>query len=136
MYSASTDKQAPPPDTGKFVRLIIVAIIAVAIFAIAGNQAVILSMNFTEFGEQFSKPLYYSLISTVILSAIALVRVNIIGRSSIFWYGIHTAIGLIGKSTPQSISTNIPNFRDFKLSPLQFVIWQITKILLFGAFFV
>lgn len=92
-------------------------------------------MNFTEFGEQFSKPLYYSLVSTIILSAIALIRVNIIGRSSIFWYGLHTAIGFIGKSGQQSIS-NIPSFKDYKLSPLQFVIWQITKILLFGAFFV
>ena len=136
LYSASTDKQAPPPDAGKFVRLIIVAIIAVAIFAVAGNQAVILSMNFTEFGEQFSKPLYYSLVSTIILSAIALVRVNIIGRSSIFWYGLHTAVGFIGKSTQQPISNSIPSFKDYKLSPLQFVIWQITKILLFGAFFV
>jgi hypothetical protein len=136
LYSASTDKQAPPPDTGKFVRLIIVAIVAIAILAVAGNQAVILSMNFTEFGEQFSKPLYYSLVSTIILSAIALVRVNIIGRSSIFWYGLHTAIGFIGKSGQQSISNNIPSFKDYKLSPLQFVIWQITKILLFGAFFV
>ncbi len=136
MYSATTDKQAPPPDTGKLVRLIIVAIIIVAIFAIIGNQAVILSMNFTEFGEQFSKPLYFSLISAIILSAIALVRVNIFGRSSIFWYGLNTAIGFIGKSTQQSISTNIPSFKDYKLSPLQFVVWQITKILLFGAFFV
>lgn len=136
MYSASTDKQVPPPDTGKFIRLIIVAIIAIAIFAVAGNQAVILSMNFTEFGDQFSKPLYYSLISTIILSAIALVRVNIIGRSSIFWYGLHTAIGFIGKSTQQPISNSISSFKDYKISPLQFVIWQITKILLFGAFFV
>jgi len=136
LYSATTDKQAPPPDTGKFVRLIIVAIIIIAIFAIIGNQAVILSMNFTEFGEQFSKPLYFSLVSAIILSAIALVRVNILGRSSIFWYGLNTAIGFIGKSTQQSISTNIPSFKDYKLSPIQFVVWQITKILLFGAFFV
>ena len=93
-------------------------------------------MNFTEFGDQFTKPLYYSLVSTIILSAIALVRVNIIGRSSIFWYGLHTAIGFIGKSTQQPISNSITNFKDYKLSPLQFVIWQITKILLFGAFFV
>jgi len=136
LYSATTDKQAPPPDTGKLVRLIIVAIIIVAIFAIIGNQAVILSMNFTEFGEQFSKPLYFSLISAIILSAIALVRVNIFGRSSIFWYGLNTAIGFIGKSNQQPISTNIPSFKDYKLSPLQFIVWQITKILLFGAFFV
>jgi len=136
LYSASTDKQVPPPDAGKFVRLIIIAIIAIVIIAVAGNQAVILSMNFTEFGDQFTKPLYYSLVSTLILSAIALVRVNIIGRSSIFWYGLHTAIGFIGKSTQQSLSNNITSFKDYKLSPLQFVIWQITKILLFGAFFV
>jgi len=136
LYSATTDKQAPPPDTGKLVRLIIVAIIIVAIFAIIGNQAVILSMNFTEFGEQFSKPLYFSLISAIILSAISLVRVNIFGRSSIFWYGLNTAIGFIGKSNQQPISTNIPSFKDYKLSPLQFIVWQITKILLFGAFFV
>ncbi|MGH1566420.1 MAG: UPF0182 family protein, partial [Nitrosopumilus sp.] len=135
MYSASTDKQAPPPDTGKFIRLGIIAIIGVAIFAIVGNQAVILSMNFTEFGEQFSKPLYYTLISTVILSAIALVRVNVTGRSSIFWYVISTAIGFLGRGGQQPVLSNIQNFREYKLTPPQFVIWQITKILLFGAFF-
>ena len=135
MYSASTDKQAPPPDAGKFVRLGIVAIIGVVIFAVVGNQAVTLSMNFTEFGEQFTKPLYYTLISTIILSAIALVRVNIGGRSSIFWYGINTAIGFLSRGPQQPVSTNIPSFRDYKLTPPQFVIWQITKIFLFGAFF-
>ncbi|MDH3824052.1 MAG: hypothetical protein OES19_10010, partial [Nitrosopumilus sp.] len=135
MYSAATDKQAPPPDAGKFIRLGIVAIIGIVIFVTVGNQAVILSMNFTEFGDQFSKPLYYTLISTVILSAIALIRVNIVGRSSIFWYGISTAIGFLGRGAQQSISSNIPSFRDYKLSTPQFVIWQITKILLFGAFF-
>jgi uncharacterized membrane protein (UPF0182 family) len=136
LYSAATDKQAPPPDAGKYVRLGIVAIIVIAIVAIVGNQAVILSMNFTEFGEKFTKPLYYSLISALILSAIALVRVNIVSRSSIFWYAIKTAIGFIGQGPQQSISNNISSFKDFKLSTPQFVVWQITKILLFGSFFV
>ena len=135
MYSASTDKQAPPPDAGKFIRLGIVVIIGIVIFAMVGNQAVILSMNFTEFGDQFSKPLYYTLVSTIILAAIALVRVNVSGRSSIFWYVIKTAIGFIGNSGQQPISNNISSFKEYKLSYPQFVIWQITKILLFGAFF-
>lgn len=135
MYSAATDKQAPPPDAGKFIRLAIVAIIGIIIFALVGNQAVILSMNFTEFGEQFTKPLYYTLLSTIILSAIALVRVNVVGRSSIFWYAINTGIGFLASGGQQPISTNLQNFRDYKLSSLQFVLWQITKILLFGAFF-
>ena len=135
MYSASTDKQAPPPDAGKFIRLGIVAIIGIVIFAMVGNQAVILSMNFTEFGDQFTKPLYYTLVSTIILATIALVRVNVSGRSSIFWYVIKTAIGFIGSGGQQPISNNISSFREYKLSYIQFVIWQITKILLFGAFF-
>ena len=136
MYSAATDKQAPPPDAGKYVRLGIVAVIAIAIIAIVGNQAVILSMNFTEFGEKFTKPLYYSLVSSIILAAIALVRVNIVSRSSIFWYSIKTAIGFLAQGQQQSISNSVSSFREYKLSPPQFVAWQITKILLFGAFFV
>lgn len=135
LYSASTDKQTPPPDAGKYIRLGIIAIIGIVIFAIVGNQAVILSMNFTEFGDQFTKPLYYTLVSTIILSAIALVRINISGRSSIFWYAINTAIGFLGKSGQQPISNVVPSFRDYKLNSSQFVIWQITKIFLFGAFF-
>jgi hypothetical protein len=93
-------------------------------------------MNFAEFGEQFTKPLFYTLVSTVILSAIALVRVNISGRSSIFWYAISTGIGFLGRGGQQPVASDIPSFSDYKITTLHFVIWQITKILLFGAFFV
>lgn len=135
LYSASTDKEAPPPDAGKYIRWGIVGVIAIVILLIIGNQGVILSMNFSEFGEKFTKPLFYSMVSAIALSAIALIRVNIAGRSSIFWYGINTAISFLGRSSRDPVAKNIQSFRDFKLSPTQFVIWQITKILLFGAFF-
>ena len=135
MYSASTDKQAPPPDAGKFIKLGIVAIIGVIIFATVGNQAVSLSMNFTEFGEQFTKPLFYTLVSTIILSIIALVRVNIAGRSSIFWYAISSGIKFLGQGGQQPLASNFSSFKNYKLTSPQFVIWQITKVLLFGAFF-
>ena len=136
LYSASTEKQTPPPDTGKFVRLGIVAVIGIVILVLVGNQLVILSMNFTEFGEQFTKPLYYTLVSTLILSAIALVRVNIVARSSIFWYAISTAIGLLGKGGQQPVASDIPSFKDYKITLPHFVIWQVTKILIVGAFLV
>ena len=136
LYSASTDKQTPPPDAGKFIRLGIVAIIGIVILAIAGNQGVVLSMNFSEFGEEFTKPLFYTLVSAIILSSIALVRVNIVARSSIFWYAISTGIGFLAKGGQQPVPSDIQSFKDHKISPPQFVIWQITKILLFGAFFV
>ncbi len=134
LYSASTEK-APPPDAGKYIRWGIVGVIAIIIFAIGANQGVILLMNFTEFDEKFTKPLYYSLIAALILSSISLVRVNILGRSSIFWYGIQTAISFLNRGSREPIFNNISNFKDYKLSPPQFVIWQITKVLLFGAFF-
>jgi len=135
LYSDSSTEKTPPPDAGKYVRIGIVVAIGLVILAIVGNQGVILSMNFSEFGEQFTKPLYYSVISAVILSAIVLVRVNIVARSSIFWYGIHTGISFLGQSSRDPIVKNISRFKDFKLSPPQFVIWQITKVFLLGAFF-
>jgi len=135
LYSASTDKESPPPDTGKYIRWGVVGVIAIVIFLIVGNQGVILSMNFNEFEDKFTKPLFYSIVSAIALSAIALIRVNIAGRSSIFWYGINTAISFLSRGTHDPVAQNIPSFKDFKLSPIQFVIWQITKILLFGAFF-
>ena len=57
MYSAEKqDGNAPPPDAGKLIRIGLVAIIGVVFFALAGNQAVILSMNVTEFADTFTKP--------------------------------------------------------------------------------
>ncbi len=135
MYSAASEKTTPPPDAGKYLRWGIVALIGIVIFLIVGNQGITISMNFTEFGDKFTKPLFYSVVSSVILVAIALVRVNIVGRSSIFWYGVSTAISFLGKGTTEVIAENITRYRDFKLTPTQFVIWQITKVFLFGAFF-
>lgn len=136
MYNSSTEASSPPPDAGKYIRLGIIAIIGVIILVIVGNQGVILSMNMTEFGYQFTKPLYYSIVSALALSAVALVNVNIKSRSSIVWYSIHVMITFLNRTTHDPVSKNITSFRDYKLSVPQFVIWQITKIFLFGAFFV
>lgn len=135
MYSAETGKQAPPPDAGKYIRLGIIAAIGLAIFGIVGNQAVIMSMNVTEFEDKFTKPLYYSIVASLILASIALVRVNIVSRSSIFWYLVHTAVGFLNRSPREAVASNIPSFKDYRLGVSQFVVWQITKVFLFGAFF-
>ena len=136
MYSAEKENgSAPPPDAGKFVRIGIVALISVIFFALVANQAVILSMNVTEFAETFTKPLFFSMIGGIILAGIALIRVNIAKRSSIFWFFIKTVINFMNRSPNEQSNQTIPNYSEFKLSSIHFVIWQITKILLFGAFF-
>ena len=136
MYSAEKqDGDAPPPDAGKIIRFGIVAIVGVVIFALAGNSAVIFSMNVTEFADTFTKPLVFSLIAGLVLAGIALIRVNVVKRSSLTWFFIKVAINLLNRTPNVETNQIIPNFRDFKLSGAHFAIWQITKLLLFGAFF-
>ncbi|MFB5631418.1 MAG: UPF0182 family protein, partial [Nitrosopumilaceae archaeon] len=135
MYSKPKQEGEAPPDAGKYVRIGIVVAIGLIIFAIVGNQGIVISMNFSEFGEQFTKPLFYGVLSAVILSSIALIRVNIVKRSSIFWFCLNTAITFLNRGSNDPVTKNISNYKDFKLNVPSFVIWQITKVLLFGAFF-
>ena len=135
MYSSAKANTGPPPDTGKFLRLGIIGIVAVIAFLLVGNQAVVLFMNFEEFADLFTTPLYFALISSVILSAISLVRVNIVKRHSILWYTLRTMIGFINRNPTAPVTQSVPSFHDHKISVPHFVIWQITKVLLFGAFF-
>jgi len=136
LYSAKNeDSSQQPPDAGKFIKIGIVAIIGVIIFALAGNQAVVLSMNITEFADVFTKPLMFSLIGGIALSSVALLRVNAVKRSSIFWFFINTAINMMNRSPQDQVQQTIPNFSEYKLSGGHFALWQVTKILLFGAFF-
>ena len=108
MYSAEKqDGNAPPPDAGKLIRIGLVAIIGVVFFALAGNQAVILSMNVTEFADTFTKPLLFSLIGGIVLAGIALIRVNVIKRSSIFWFIVKTAINFMNRNPQGATSETI-----------------------------
>ncbi|HJT10036.1 MAG TPA: hypothetical protein VJ771_04565, partial [Candidatus Nitrosotalea sp.] len=134
MYSSSTQANPPPRDASRYVKIGIAAIIAIVIFVMGSNQAVILYMNFQEFGTLFTKPLYFSLVSALVLSSIALIRVNIKNRSSISWYSLYVVLSFLKKGS-YGATEGIPNFKDYKLSIPNFVIWQITKVLLFGAFF-
>jgi len=138
LYSSAKagSSNAPPPDAGKFIRIGVVALIAIVAFAIVGSQAVEVFMNFEEFADLFTTPLYFSLISGVLLSAIALVRVNIVQRSSISWFVLRTLIGFVNRNPSGQPSELVTRYTDYKLSVPHFAIWQITKVLLFGTFFV
>ena len=92
-------------------------------------------MNVEEFADLFTTPLYFSLISGLILAAIALVRVNVVRRASIGWYVLQTFLGFMSRQGTNASAQTIPLFGEFKISGIQFVLWQITKVLLFGAFF-
>ena len=112
MYSASKGSSGPPPDVSKYVKLGIVALIVILTIVLVGNQAVLFFMNYEEFDDLFTTPLYFSLISGIILSSIALVRVNIVKRSSILWYTLQTAIGVLNRNPTASSAINIQSFLD------------------------
>jgi len=135
LYSSSKESGTPLPDAGKYIKIGIVALIAIIAFALVGSQAVTLFMNVEEFADLFITPLYFALISSIILSVIALIRVNIVKRHSILWYSLSTAIGFINRNPTSAVTETITSFHDYKLSVPHFVIWQFTKVVLFGAFF-
>ena len=135
MYSSSKGDNTPPPDAGKYIRVGIIAIIIIATFVVVGHQGIIMLMNYEEFADLFTTPLYFSLISGLILAVIALVRVNVVRRASIGWYVLQTLLGFISRQGTNESAQTIPLFGDFKISGIQFAIWQVTKVLLFGAFF-
>jgi len=58
LYSAKNEGgNQPPPDAGKYIRIGIVALIAIIAFALVGSQAVELFMNVEEFADLFITPL-------------------------------------------------------------------------------
>jgi hypothetical protein len=92
-------------------------------------------MNSLEFGMLFTKPLYFSLLSAVVLASIALIRVNIKNRSSMSWYALNIILTFFKRGNNYSVAETVPSFKDYKLNIPNFIIWQITKVVLFGAFF-
>ena len=135
MYNSSTQSSPPPRDAGRYVKIGVAALIAIVIFVLTSNQAVVLYMNWQEFGSLFTKPLYFSLVSAIVLASITLIRVNIKNRSSMAWYGLNVVLTFFKRGNNYSVTENIPSFKEYKLSVPNFIIWQITKVVLFGAFF-
>ncbi|MGI0093635.1 MAG: UPF0182 family protein, partial [Nitrosotalea sp.] len=80
-------------------------------------------------------PLYFSLLSAVVLASIALIRVNVKNRSSMSWYALNVILTFFKRGNNYSVTETIPSFKDYKLNVPNFIIWQITKVVLFGAFF-
>jgi uncharacterized membrane protein (UPF0182 family) len=134
LWDTFNEDKAPRASIGRLVRLAVYAAIGVIIFGIAGNQSVNLLMNVEEFGEVFTKPLYYSILSGLILASIIVVRVNFRARHSLVWYGIKTLLNFLKRGDYDSQS-KVSRYSDFQLSRTSFGVWQLTKIVIFAPLF-
>lgn len=134
MWDKYSEDRAPRTDIGRIVRIAVFVAIGVIIFGVVANQSVNFLMNVEEFGEVFTKPLYYSIFSGVILSSIALVRTNFKARHSVVWYGIKNLINVLRRSDyeSQSVATR---YSEFQMSNTSFALWQLMKVLLFAPLF-
>lgn len=133
MWDTYSEDSAPRADIGRIVRFAIFAALAVIIFAIVSNQSVSLLMNVMEFGDVFTKPLYFSTISGIVLAAVALVRVNFFVRHSITWYGIKSVINFFKRG--EHDQSKMLRYSEFTMGKLSFGLWQVMKVLLFAPLF-
>jgi uncharacterized protein len=147
------DSGTPGFKIWRIVRIAVFVIIGLIIFWVASSQSVNLFLNVVEFGNVFTKPLYYSIVSGLILCSIAAVRVNYRHRNSITWYGIHLLVNFLKRGDNDSSSSSSASsssyysktaskrsklplrYPDFKMEKRSFIIWQITKVVLFAPLF-
>ena len=131
MWDKNSQDRVPHADIGRIARIAVIIALGIIIVAIVSNQSVTIFMNVSEFGSTFTKPIYYSTISGIILAAISLVRVNVASRHSITWYGIRTLINFLKRNEYDSQPKPL-RYTEYKMSRLSFAIWQLTKVVLFA----
>ncbi len=131
MWDPSDDR--PRQDIGRYIRIGLFALIGIVIFGVVSNQSVNILLNVDEFSDLFSKPIYYAIISGLILASIALIRVDIRKRESLVWWIFAMGISFL-KREPFD-QTKTAKYRDFKLGKVNFAIWQLTKVLLLAPLF-
>ncbi len=132
MWDPSDDR--PRQDIGKYIRIGLFALIGIVILGVVSNQSVNILLNVNEFSDLFSKPIYYAILSGLILAAIALVRVDIRKRESMVWWIFAIGISFLKREAFDQSQT-AAKYRDFKLGRINFAIWQLTKVLLLAPLF-
>ncbi len=119
-------------DIGRYIRFGLVIGMCMILFNIINSQGVTFILNVGEFNEFFTRPVYYAILAGLISSAIAFIRVNIKRRESISWWIISLIIKVIRR---EPLTSESLRYKEYKLSAHNFVIWQISKVLIFSALF-
>jgi uncharacterized protein len=112
------------------VRIVVALIILVLLFSLVGGQTLNVWLNIQEFGELYIRPFYFSLMGGLVLSFIALFRLDFLSRKSLTIWIVRTLLVVFrgGGFYPRQF-----DFNRFKLSIPTFLAWQATKTLI-GTF--
>ena len=117
-----------PEKYQKRLLWVFLGIIILVIAASVSGGAVWFWLNILEFGELFLKPFYFAVTGGLILATIALVRVDAVHRRSISWWAIRLLIRLAKAKGIEDVPANYIDFKTFRMKPLNFVLWQVTKV--------
>ncbi len=126
------DREERPPSRFPLRRLrfLLVAIVVIFIVFTLGGQLIWFWLNVLEFGDIYIRPIYFEILGGIVLASIALIRIDIKNRRSITWWLIRLFFGLIRYRTFGELPPEYVDFKIFKMSPVKFVLWQVTKVLL------
>jgi uncharacterized membrane protein (UPF0182 family) len=114
---------------------IFVIIITVLILLASAGQILNFWLNIQEFGSLYLRPVYFGIIGGFILSVLAFTRIDFRHRRSISWWALRVIARVIrGRGDVENLSLDVPEFRTFRLSPINFVLWQVTKVIILSAF--
>ncbi len=116
--------------------LLLILAVAVIFVVFLSREIVVFWLNLSEFGDLFIRPIYFGLLGGLVLAAFALFRVDFKNRRSITWWSINLVIKMIRSGgIAEKVSPLWIDFESFKMRPLKFVVWQVTKVLVGMVFF-
>lgn len=126
-----TDDQISKSKSGKMLRNIFLGLIMAFVVWSIASQIIGVILNLYEFGELFVRPFYFAIIGGTILATITLFRIDFMGRRSLFWWSLHLFAKMLrSRGGIEAMPPEPFDFSGFRLSPLKFFLWQITKVLI------
>ncbi|MGQ9469068.1 MAG: UPF0182 family protein [Nitrososphaerales archaeon] len=125
-----------PRRYSRWIRLLLIWIVFLFVIWAVGGQLIWFWLNVMEFGDLFIRPIYFEILGGLVLATIALVRLDFKNRRSLTWWLIRLGLRLIReRGMIEAIPPSYTDFKSFKLTPVNFVLWQATKVLVGMVFF-
>ncbi|MDW7978278.1 MAG: hypothetical protein RMH74_05695, partial [Candidatus Caldarchaeum sp.] len=105
---AYSQRRRRPTITASIVILLVLFLLA----GLAGNSFLNIYLNILEFGDLFIKPFYFSLVGGLVLSFIALFRLDFISRKSTTIWALRSLLIMLRGG----FSTRMLDYERFRLS--------------------
>jgi len=112
-------------------RFILLVLVVLMVAFVGGRELLIFYLNCAEFGDLYTRPIYYEVLGGLILSFIAFFRLDFKGRRSMCWWLLRIAkVSLRGRVFLESLPPEYFDYEGFRMPTSKFLMWQLTKVLI------